>query len=372
MNELVLGDGAAALDELGGELDDLLTAAGAPITARRPWLTCWARHHVDWRPWAVAVRRDGKLSGAALFARRLRHGVLQVAMLGHGESDYCVLPVREPADAPRLAAAVAVALRRERRPWTVHLEQLPVGDPVVAALRARLRNSEIGPADPSVVVPIDPPGTDLREALTTRARKNTRNARSKVRRDGLALEVRRLRGEDEVRAALPEIRRVREAGNAAKGLDDHADPGHRGFWGEILPVLARRGELDVTELRLGGALACYAVCLRDGTAYRGWDTRLNPEFARYSPGQLLREAILGNLAGEPWTEYDLMRGTETYKNALDTRLRELAELRAWSSAALRLPRRARRGAAAVRDRHPRLIELDHRARAALLGRGRDA
>lgn len=370
MNELVLADGAAALDELGGELDDLLTATGAPITARRPWLACWARHHTDWRPWTVAVRRDGKLAGAALLARRVRRGVLRVAMLGHGESDYCTLPVREPADAPRLAAAVALGLRRERRPWTMHLEQLPVGDPAVAALRGRLRSVEMGPADPSVVVPIDPPGADLREALSTRARKNTRNAHGKVRRDGLRLEIRRLDDEAGVRAALPEIRRVREAGNAAKGLDDHADPGHRGFWGEILPLLAARGEAEVTELRLDGALACYAVCLRDGTAYRGWDTRLNPEFARYSPGQLLREAILANLAGEPWTEYDLMRGTEAYKNALDTRLRDLVELRAWSSPALRVPRRARRTAAAVRDRHPRLVALDARTRAALRRPGR--
>lgn len=366
MNPQVLIDGdGAVLDKLGDEIDELLASAGAPITARRPWLSCWARHHVDWRPWPVVIRRDGELRGVALLARQTRRGVLRVAMLGHGESDYCALPVRDPADAPRLAAAVALALRRQRRPWTMHLEQLPVGDPVVAALRARLRSAEIGPADPAVVVPIDPPGADLRNALSAKERKNIRYARAKLRRDGLRPEVRLLRDAAEVRASLPEIRRVRAAGNAAKGLDDHADPGHRGFWGEILPMLAGRGEADVTELRIDGALACYAVCLRDGTTYRGWDTRMNPEFARYSPGVLLREAIVGNLAGGPWTEYDLMRGTETYKNALGARLRELVELRAWSTSALRLPRRTRRGAAAVRDRHPRLIDLDHRTRAAL-------
>ncbi|HEY3684830.1 MAG TPA: GNAT family N-acetyltransferase [Streptosporangiaceae bacterium] len=364
--EIVQGSGAAVLDELGADLDDLLAAAGAPITARRPWLACWARHHTDWRPWVVGVRLGGRLRGAAVLARQVRRGVARVAMLGHGESDYCALPVRAPADALPLALAVERALRRQRRPWTVHLEQLPVGDPVVAALRARLR-SEIGPADPCVIVPIDPPGADLRAFLAARARKNTRNAAGRVRRDGVALEVRRLRGRTEVLAALPEIHRVRRAGNAAKGLDDHADLAYRGFWGEILPLLAERGELDVTELRLDGDLACYAVCLRDGTAYRGWDTRLDPRFARYSPGHLLRDAILGQLAGEQWTEYDLMRGTEAYKNALDTRQRDLVELRAWSSPVLRLPRRARRTAAALRDRHPRLIDVDQRVRTALRG-----
>lgn len=370
MNPEVLIDGdGSVLDKLGDEIDELLAATGAPITARRPWLSCWARHHADWQPWPVVLRRDGELRGVALLARQTRHGVLRVAMLGHGESDYCALPVRDPADAPRLAAAVALGLRRQRRPWFMRLEQLPVGDPVVAGLRGRLRNAEIGPADPAVVVPIDPPGADLRELTTTKARKNVRNARAKLRRDGVRVEVRRLGDASEVRAALPEIRRVRAAGNVAKGLNDHADPGNRGFWGEILPMLAGRGEADVTELRFDGALACYAVCLRDGTSYRGWDTRMSPEFARYSPGVLLRDALLGHLAGGPWTEYDLMRGTEGYKNALGARLRELAELRAWSSPTMRLPWRAWRGAAPVRDRLPRMSGLDQRVRALVRAEG---
>lgn len=359
---VVVREGVAALTGLGGELDDLMDHAGVPITARRPWLTCWARCHDDWTPWLVGVLRGGRLRGAALLARQRRRGGTRIVALGAGASDYAALPVREPRDAVPLAAAVAAALRGEHRPWTAHLEQLPVGDPVVAALRARLPAAEIGPADPAVVVPIDPPGVDLRPAASARTRKNLRTAHGRIRRDGLWPEVRRIHAAADVRAALPEIARVRAAGNARMGVNDHAAPGERAFWGDILPLLAARGELEITEVRLDGALACYGVALLDGTAYRGWDTRIDPRFARYSPGLLMRDATREGLAGGPWTEFDMMRGTETYKSELPTRQRDLVELRAWSGQLLRLPRRARRRAAAVRDRHPRLIALDHRVR----------
>lgn len=365
---LIEGEGGSVLDELADELDDLLHAASVPVTATRPWLACWARHHTDWQPWTVGIRRGGRLCGVAVFARQVRRGIAHITMLGHPESDYTSLPVRTEADAVPLAVAIDKALRRQRRPWTMHLEQLPVGDPVVAALRARLHNCELGAGDPCVITSITP-GIDPRSAISKRVRKNTNNARNRLSRDGFELTTHSLRDGAAVRASLPEITRVRSAGNIAKGLDDHASAAKRGFWTDILPLLADRGELEITEVRLDGRLACYAVCLVDGTAYRGWDTRLDPEFARYSPGHLLREAVLERLAtGGSWTEYDLMRGTEDYKNATQTYLRDLVEVRAWSSPLLRAPRRARRGAAAVRDRYPALARLDAATRKALLNR----
>lgn len=39
MNQVLIGGDGAVLDDLGGEIDELLS--GAPITARRPWPDCW-------------------------------------------------------------------------------------------------------------------------------------------------------------------------------------------------------------------------------------------------------------------------------------------------------------------------------------------
>lgn len=363
---VVTAHGVAALDQWGQALDDLLAATHAPLTARRPWLACWARHHRDWLPWLVLVQRSGGLGGAALLACRQTRGVVRVAMLGQGQSDYACLPARDPGDAAQLADAVAGALRGLRQPWTAHLQQLPAGDPVVAALAVRLRWCLLQPGDPSPIIRFQP-GTDLRPRVRKNARSITRRAVNRLAREGIRLTVERYQDADEVQAVLPEIARVRASRDRDKAREsDHLDPAARGFWYEALPLLASRGELEVTTVRLDGRLAAYAVALLDSPAYRSWDTRITPELQGFAPGHLLRTALLEQLHMDPrWSEFDTMRGTEAYKSAIADELRDTVDLRVWSSSLVRLPWLTRRTAAAVRDRHPALVRLDHVTRGVL-------
>lgn len=358
--------GVAALDHWGTALDDLLAATHAPLTARRPWLTCWARHHRDWLPWLVLVQRPEGLAAAALLARRQTRGIVRVAMLGQGQSDYACLPSRGPGDQAHLADAIAGALRGLRKPWIAHLQQLPAEDPVVAALAERLRWRLVQPGDPSPITRFSP-GTDLRPRVRKNARATARTALNRLAREDVRLTIERYRDVDGVRTVLPEIVRVRQSRDRDKGRgSDHADPAARGFWSELLPLFASRGELEVTTVRLDGRLAAYAVVLLDPPAYRLWDTRIEPEFRVYAPGHLLRDALLEQLLTEPrWSEFDMMRGTETYKSAIAGELQKTVDLRAWSSPIIRLPWRSRRVAAALRDRHPGLARLDRSTRGVL-------
>jgi CelD/BcsL family acetyltransferase involved in cellulose biosynthesis len=315
----------------------------------------------------VLVQRPEGLGAAALLARRQIRGVVRVAMLGQGQSDYACLPSRGPDNQVRLADAIAAALDGLRKPWIVELQQLPANDPVVAALAERLRHCLVQPGDPSPITRFSP-GTDLRPRVRKSARATARTALNRLAREDIRLTIQCYRDVDGVRTVLPEIVRVRQARDRDKARGgDHADPAARGFWTELLPLLADRGELEVTTLRLDGQLAAYAVVLLDPPAYRLWDTRMEPEFRVYAPGHLLRDALLEQQRLEPrWSEFDLMRGTEAYKSAIADELRETVNLRAWSSPLIRLPWRTRRVAAALRDRHPGLMRLDQAIRSALV------
>jgi CelD/BcsL family acetyltransferase involved in cellulose biosynthesis len=347
-------------------LDDLFHATNAPLTARRPWLACWARHHREWLPWLILVQGSEGLDAAALLARRETCGVVQVAMLGQGQSDYACLPARGVRDTVRLADAVAGTLRRLRKPWMVHLQQLPAGDPVVTALAERLRWCMVQPGDPSPIIRFSP-GTDLRTRVRKNARSITRRAVNRLAREQIRLTVEQYHDKETVQSILPEIATVRAARDRDKGRQsDHLHPATRGFWYEVLPLLAGRGELEVTTVRLDGRLGAYAVALLDPPAYRSWDTRIAPELKDFAPGHLLRSALLEQLYINPrWSEFDTMRGVEAYKNAIADELRETVDLRAWSSPVIRLPWRARRAAAVLRDRHPTLVHLDQVTRRAL-------
>lgn len=362
-SEVVAVEGVTAVERWALALDELCAAVGAPITARVEWLTCWARQHVEWLPWLVMVWRSDVLVAAALLARRQVRGVSRVVMLGQGQSDYACLPCRDESAAACLADGIVAALRGLRRPWTVHLEQLPAGDAVLAVLAERLHGSVVEPGDPSPFVRFAP-GADLRVLVRKNAKKITARARNRLVRENVHRTVQRTSDVEGVAALLPALAEVRGARDAHLGRrSDHLDPAAREFWFEVLTQLARRGELEVTTLRLNGRLAAYAVALLDPPAYRVWDTRIQPELREYAPGHLLRDVLLEQLHVDgQFSEYDTMRGTEPYKNAVASEQREAAALRAWSSLVLRIPRQLRRGAAALRDRHAYLVKLDETLR----------
>jgi len=132
----------------------LLAGPGTPTTARGPWLAA-ALHaapapvpRVRHRAVVVEAHRQGRPAGAALLSSRtvLRAGrrVTVVGLLGDGGPPGPPgtaprrLPAADPAAAVLLADGVAELLGRTRGPWELSLTGLPLGDPVLAALGARL------------------------------------------------------------------------------------------------------------------------------------------------------------------------------------------------------------------------------------------
>jgi hypothetical protein len=127
----------------------LLAALRAPVTARAPWLTAALAlddaHLAGPRPVAVVVDPpDGRGAPRGLAPLVLRRGPrLAVTLLGDGlPVPAGAAPARLPAGdddaAEHLAAGVLDLLDRVRRPWTLRLAGLPLGDPTLRAI-GRLR-----------------------------------------------------------------------------------------------------------------------------------------------------------------------------------------------------------------------------------------
>jgi hypothetical protein len=125
----------------------LLAALRAPVTARAPWLTAALALDAagrSSRPVAVVVDARGTGVPRALATLVLRGGPrLTATLLGDGlPVPAGVAPARLPARdddaADQLAAAVLALLDRVRRPWTLRLSGLPLGDPTLRAT-GRLR-----------------------------------------------------------------------------------------------------------------------------------------------------------------------------------------------------------------------------------------
>jgi CelD/BcsL family acetyltransferase involved in cellulose biosynthesis len=345
--------GPAALELLGQRFDDFTAAAGLPITARRAWLQTWADTYRHYQPWLIVVERpDASLGGVAALAWRSRGGVVDVASMGRGQSDYTCVAALDGDAAAELADGVVDALRTLRRPWRLRVEQMPMGDPVARAVVERLAVAHIEPGDPSPVVALDP-SRPPDEHMSTRMRRNLRTTDNRLRREGVRVEYVH---ETEPAAIGPWLADIEGAWRArdravgrASGADDRTS---FAFFLAGVSRLAQRGEIEVTLLLFDGELAGFAVCFLDGRSYRVWVPRIAPRFGVYSPGHLVTRELLRRAMEWGCSELDWMRGDEPYKRQTATGAREHQHLLAWSSAALRAAtegaRAARRSAAARR------------------------
>lgn len=151
----------------------LMAALAAPVPARGPWLTtvlnCSAAWHGRGRPVAVAVEPalGERPEGLASLMVRRRGGTTLVTLLGDraphpGGRPPARLLARSPQVAELLAAGIVELLTGLRSPWTLRLAGLPLGDPTLAALAARLPTAALRTSRSSALVDgLDQLGSDV-------------------------------------------------------------------------------------------------------------------------------------------------------------------------------------------------------------------
>lgn len=323
-------EGPAALTALPG-LAGLLDAAGAPITARAPWLTCWAQASSD-LPLLVLVREGGEPRAAAPLAVRRRGPVSQLRAWGHQDSDQVCLPAHSPAAAELLADGLLGYLRRTRRPWTLRVEQVPLGDRVAAALAAALPRAELLAGDVSPRTRFGPDRT-LAAHLSRNGRRSALQAGNRLAAAGLEPQIAYWRTPEDVQRLLPELAALRRRRDHALGRPSALDtPARSAFFRSVLLDAASSGEVELATLHVAGTLTAYDVCLRDRGWLRLWDGRIDPDYLHYGVGKLLDARVLERALADPdLTGVDWMRGDEPYKSRSANERVEHQHLQASSS-----------------------------------------
>jgi CelD/BcsL family acetyltransferase involved in cellulose biosynthesis len=279
----------------------------------------------------VTISDGAELVGTALLARRRRGPLSELALLGHGQSDYLRLPVVDTAGAAeKLAEGVANVVHAQRRPWRLRLEQLPVDDPTLRAIGTRL-GVDVYDGDGAPWIPIVP-GTDPEQSLPRSTRARARKARNRLNRErrNLSFEIERsAKPIDRLLGAIEDLHHKRD--HAVRAHSELDDPEHRSFWQATVRQCAAKGNLEVAIARIDHEIAAYNIALLDGPAYRIWNARINPSYSRYAPGHLIRSELLPRLAAEGrFTVWDWMRGEEEYKMATTTHVAPTSKLCAWS------------------------------------------
>ncbi len=301
----------AGLARLQPQWDVLVRAMPRPSPFMlHGWVLEWWRHHRDDSALAVEVAyRDGRLVAVLPMVIR-RRGVIRVAeFLGSRES--ALADILLDAEEDSSVGTHLLGRLAQRNPDMVDLFGLPANSHVSRSAKAGLR--VIRRADAPVLHLGRPWPTVYRAKTNTRERNHNSRRRKQLERLG-HLEVTVARESPALDIALEDAFRVHAARWA--GRPDGSTFGTTD--GEVFHRAAMRqlAAIDVVRiitLRLDGkpiAFNYYFVFC--GRMY-GHRQAFDPEFARFSPGQVCLLAAIEAASAEGVTRVEFLGGREHYK-----------------------------------------------------------
>jgi hypothetical protein len=254
-----LHEGIAALDGVMPELLEFERATGAPAPVSAGWARAAAMAGRG-EPWVVLMRsRDDELVGAASLLDTGRSTIVRPSV----EASDTPFQLAVPSAAAEFAAWVLRLLRAGGRPWRLDLSGLPHGDPVAGAIAASApaaRHEQAAPVRRLEVAD----HRRSRTAITPPARRALAAASRQMHADGVVPAL----------AATTHATTVLDAVSAIAG--DHQ-------WRHAACAHAARGEIELTTIRLSGAVAAQALALLDEPVYRVLGGFANPRWTAYAP-----------------------------------------------------------------------------------------
>jgi CelD/BcsL family acetyltransferase involved in cellulose biosynthesis len=306
------------------------------------WLFTWWRHFGTDRRLLllVAYEHDMPVGLAPLYVGNGITEPRDIHFLGQGLSDYADLIA--PRDRPDVAETLVSALLDLRSSWDgVDLEEIPSQSPNKALLDHVIEAGTVPPVwQTTVQCPYLPIEGDWEAFYATmgkgfrhevRNKLNRWNSRSNGRIEGLELRYVDRREVDSVF-----VDEVVALSGERQSADGHRSPflNHpdREFLQEVLPLMGRRNQLRVGELRSGNALLAFMLGYQwQGVVYT-WNTQYDPTYADYSLGRIVLVSFAEQSFREGCHELDFMRGEEPYKFQWTTLYRTNLALRSERSA----------------------------------------
>ncbi|MFP2904390.1 GNAT family N-acetyltransferase [Pyxidicoccus sp. 3LFB2] len=375
--ELIQGPRAAQRLEVGAvgnpsvlagmraEWDALLDASDAGPFNAWEWLYPWCRRiATDRRPLVLTARdRTGALVGLMPLCVEYRSvagvPVRRLSFLGetHVGSDYLDVVAKRghERDVAQSFAQMLYALRDE---WDVlDLTDLRQGSPTVDVLREVFPGGDVRVAE-RYVCPYDT--LDPKEPFDAFLKRTGRRDNFLRRRKWLEKQegyrIERTEAPGELAGPLTDFFRLHSARWAADGGSQGIKgTGVEAFHRDATQFLAERGRLRMYTMKVGGraVASVYGILHRDSFVY--FQSGYDPEWRNRSVGLVLVGETFRDALESGLTEYDFLRGTETYKSDWVTKQRQTVSVRVhgeawagrWFTRSEELARELRNGAKAV-------------------------
>jgi len=287
------------------------------------WLFTWWKHFgVDRLLLLIVAYEDSVPVGLApLYADTFAAVSRNLHFIGQGLSDYADFIT--PRDRPDVTEALVSALLDLRSSWDgMDLEEIPALSPNKAFLDRVIEAGRVPAVWQTTVrcpyLPIKGSweafyatmGKGFRHEV--RNKLNRWNKLNSCQRNGLELRYVDRREVDSVF-----VDEVVALSDERRSADDHRSPfldhPDQEFLREVLPLMGRRNQLRVGELRCGDALLAFMLGYQWQGVVSTWNTQYDPTYADYSLGRIVLVSFAEQSFREGCHELDFMRGEEPYK-----------------------------------------------------------
>jgi CelD/BcsL family acetyltransferase involved in cellulose biosynthesis len=319
---------ANALAALESDWRDLLARAADPTPFQSfEWQETWWRHHGRGRLWVLAAYDSGVMVGLMpLHITRYRGTPLrQVRFLGAPLSDFQeILAAQGREGAVRDAFVAHLAAHSSR--WDLcdfadqrkgtSLTEGEMPDP----LRPMLVHHRVCP-----YIPLNSSWDEFVKRLSKNMRTNVGRRRRQVAKQFRAEYD--VASDATVTAAMEELFRLHNARWRRRGVSGaFAGARMQAFHHEVAKRFLARGWLRLHRLRLDGETRAAFYCFQLGRRVYYYLSGFDLAFGKYSIGNVLMAQAIERAIADGATEFDLLRGDETYKFAWKAEERETLRL----------------------------------------------
>jgi CelD/BcsL family acetyltransferase involved in cellulose biosynthesis len=325
VSEVTDSDGLARLET---DWSELLSRAADPTPFQSPeWQATWWRHHGRGRLWVLVAHDNGVMIGLMpLHIMRYRATPLrQVRFLGAPLSDFQEILAaagHERAVRDAFLAHLAACSSRwdlcdfadQRQGTSLTHSEMPDG------LRSLIVHHRVCP-----YVPLSPSWDEFVKRLSKNMRTNVGRRRRQVAKQFRAEYD--VAGDETLTAAMEELFRLHNARWRRRGVAGaFAGARMQAFHHEVARKFLQRGWLRLHRLRLDGETAAAFYCFQLGRRVYYYLSGFDVAFGKFSIGNVLMAQAIERAIADGATEFDLLRGDETYKFAWKAEERETLRL----------------------------------------------
>lgn len=319
---------AAALEALRTEWSDLWQRCPRATPFQSPeWLLPWWRHFGQGELLALALRCQERLIGLAPLFVHTGDRSRRLLLIGTGNSDYLDLLISGDEAAAMAAIFAHLAARRDR--WDVcDFQQLRPGSPLLEAPAPAGWREEKSAQEPCPALSLPARAEELSRSIPENLFKKIERYRRRAARMGsLSLDSARPENWEELFEALVRLHSARWSGRRLPGVlcDETVVNFHR----EALPGLLSLGVPRLYALRIDGRVVAALYSFIHRSRVYAYLAGFDPEFGRLSAGTLLLACAIEEAVRAGASEFDFLRGRESYKYAWGGKDRPTYRRRLW-------------------------------------------